>query len=314
MTALAVIAALAGVAAIVTWLGTRLVARAFPPRGRFIEIDGFRQHVVELPGTGGRAGGLPIVLLHGAGCNLEDMRFALGERLAGHRLIFVDRPGQGWSKRPGRRGSSPAWQAAVLRGLLDRLGIDRAIVVGHSWGGTLALTFALDHPQRVAGVVLLSAPTHPHLGYMTPLYRALGFPVLGWLFAHTLALPLTAATLGAGLRAAFRPQIMSRDYIRRSAAFLLLRPAAFLANAHDVADLESFLAQQVARYSTLKTPAIIMTGDQDRIVPAPQHAMALAASAPGSKLVVLPGVGHMLNHAAPDQVAVAVEELTSRNA
>ena len=81
------------------------------------------------------------------------MRLALGERLAArYRVILLDRPGLGWSERRGGDGSSPTYQAAMLNAVLDRLDVGRAIVVGHSWGGLLALTFALDYPQRAAGL------------------------------------------------------------------------------------------------------------------------------------------------------------------
>ena len=157
---------LLGAGAAVTFIGVRLIERAHPPRGRFIEIDGLRQHVVELGEHAGAADAPPIVLLHGAGCNLEDMRLALGERLAArYRVILLDRPGLGWSERRGGEGSSPTYQAAMLNAVLDRLDVDRAIVVGHSWGGLLALTFALDYPQRVAGLVVIAPPTHPWLGH-----------------------------------------------------------------------------------------------------------------------------------------------------
>jgi pimeloyl-ACP methyl ester carboxylesterase len=311
MHALAVVAALLCAGAVITFIGARLIERAHPPRGRLVDIGGLRQHVVEL-GKGGdaRTSGPPIVLLHGAGCNLEDMRLALGERLAArHHVILVDRPGQGWSERSGRQGSSPAYQAAMLRNLLDRLSVDRAIVVGHSWGGTLAATFALDHPQRVAGLVLLAPPTHPHL--RSRLYAALAAPFAGWLFARTLALPLAAAAFRIGVRAPFRPQAPPSKYLKRSAAFLLLRPATFLANARDVAGLQGFLAQQAARYGALKAPTIIITGDRDPIVSPRHHAMALAAVVPGAKLIVLPGIGHMPHHAAADRVIAAVEELAA---
>lgn len=308
---LAVVIALLGIGALITLLGARLIEWAHPPRGRRVDIGGWRQHVVELGQRGdARTSGPPIVLLHGAGCNLEDMRLALGERLAArHHVILVDRPGQGWSERPGRQGSSPAYQAAMLGNLLDRLGVDRAIVVGHSWGGTLAATFALDHPQRVAGLVLLSPPTHPFLRNITRLYAALATPFLGWLFARTLALPFAAAAFRLGVRAPFRPQAPPSKYLKRSAAFLLLRPATFLANARDVAGLQKFLARQVARYGALKAPTIIITGDRDQLVSPRRHAMALAASVPGAKLIVLPGIGHMLHHAAADRVIAAVEEM-----
>ena len=154
MHTLAVVAVLLGVGAAVTFIGVRLIERAHPPRGRFIEINGLRQHVVEIGEHAGAADAPAIVLLHGAGCNLEDMRLALGERLAAHyRVILLDRPGLGWSERRGGEGSSPTYQAAMLNAVLDRLEVGRAIVVGHSWGGLLSLTFALDYPQRVAGLV-----------------------------------------------------------------------------------------------------------------------------------------------------------------
>lgn len=308
MIALAAIAAVLAAGAVVTFIGSRLIERAHPPRGRFIELGGLRQHIVDLGSP--QSVSPPLVLLHGAGCNLEDTYLALGERLAAkRRVILIDRPGQGWSERRGAQGSSPAWQASVVRGVFDHLKISRAIVVGHSWGGTLAATFALDHPERVAGLVLIAPPTHPHLRSMTRLYTALGMPVLGWLFAHTLALPLAAASFGAGLRAAFAPQAPPDNYLKRSASFLLLRPAAFLANARDVGHLQSFLARQAPRYPTLKTPTIIVTGDSDQVVPPQQHALALAAAVPEARCVVLPGVGHMPHHAAPDRVVAAIDEL-----
>jgi pimeloyl-ACP methyl ester carboxylesterase len=306
------IVALLGACAIATLIGSWLIARAHPPRGRRIAAGGLRQHVVELSPDRAGASAPPLVLLHGAGCNLEDMRLALGERLAvRHRVILIDRPGQGWSEGRGRKFGSPAAQAAVLRDILDRLGIARAVLVGHSWGAAQALTFGLDHPQRAAGLVLLSPPTHPHLRRMTRLYRMLAAPLGGWLFAHTLALPLSAAAFAPGIRTAFAPQSPPRHYLKRSAAFLLLRPAAFLANARDMADLQAFLARQVPRYRELAVPTIIVKGDSDGVVPIEQHARAFAAAAPRAKLVVLPGVGHMPHHAAADAVVAAIEELAA---
>ena len=76
-----------------------LIERHYPPAGRFVEVDGGRLHVLEL---GAENDGVPIVLLHGASGNLQDMRLGLGERLAAqHRVILIDRPGHGWSARFG---------------------------------------------------------------------------------------------------------------------------------------------------------------------------------------------------------------------
>lgn len=297
--------------AVITFIGARLIERAHPPRGRFVDVDGLRQHVVELGANdGAQNNSPPIVLLHGAGCNLEDMRLALGARLAArHRIILVDRAGLGWSERKGRRGSSPAYQAAMLRDVLDRLGIARAVIVGHSWGGALAASFALDHPQRVAGLVLLAPPLYPLRRSITWLYALFATPVFGWLYARTLALPFGLPFIGIGLGSAFLPQLPPRHYIKRTAALLLLRPSTFLANARNVADLRANLAAQIACYGKLTTPTVVITGDRDMVVPPRQHALAFAAAAPRAKLVMLPGIGHMLHHAAADRVIAAIEEI-----
>lgn len=305
MTALIAIAALLCAGAIATQLGARMIGRRYPPRGRWIVACGLRQHIVELGAAS--AGRPPIVLLHGAGCNLEDMR-ALGERLATtHRVVLVDRPGQGWSEGRGRATRSPAAQAAILRDLLDRLGITRAIVAGHSWGGALAAAFALDYPERATGLVLLATPTHPHLHRLTWLYCALSLPLAGWLFARSLALPLSALALPAGVRGAFKPQKPPPNYLTRSAAWLLLRPNSFLANARDVAGLQSFLAVQARRYSGLRLPAVVVSGDRDHVVPPQHHAIAFCAALPSTKLVLIPKVGHMPHHAEMERVVAEIE-------
>lgn len=311
MHTLTAVAEILAAGAVITFIGARLIARAQPPRGRFVDVGGLRQHLVEL----GADAGLPIVLLHGAGCNLEDMRLALGKRLAArHRVILVDRAGLGWSDRQGRRGNSPAYQAAMLRDVLDRLGVERAIIVGHSWGGALAAAFALDYPERVAGLALLAPPLFPHMRSMTWLYALFATPILGWLYAYTLALPLGAPFIGIGLGSAFLPQLPPSGYVKSTAAMLLLRPKTFLANARDVAGLKSSLAAQAARYGALAVPTVILTGSHDLVVSPRHHAEALAAAAPHAKLVVLPGIGHMLHHVAAERVVDEIEALIASGA
>jgi pimeloyl-ACP methyl ester carboxylesterase len=313
MHTLVVVAFLLCAGAGVTFIGTRLIERAHPPRGRFIEINGLGQHVVEIGEHAGAADAPAIVLLHGAGCNLEDMRLALGERLAArNRVILLDRPGLGWSERRGGEGSSPTYQAAMLNALLDRLEVGRAIVVGHSWGGLLALTFALDFPKRAAGLVVIAPPTHPWLGHGTWLNSGFALPLVGWLFAHTLTLPFGALLIGLGFRGAFRPQSSPPGYMKRTAARLLLRPKTLLANSADIACLKAFLTRQAERYGTLAAPTIIIAGDSDTVLSPRHHAVRLAAAVPEARLEMLPGFGHLLHHGAADRVVAAVEELMSR--
>lgn len=299
------------VGAIVTLIGAAPIERAHPPRGRFVEVDGLRQHVVDIGGTSEAPNAaLPLVLIHGAGCNLEDMRLALGDHLPGRRLILIDRPGHGWSERRGKDGSSPAYQAAVVREALDRIGVTRAIIVGHSWGGALAVRLALDHPQCVAGLVMLAPPLYPFPRHLTWLYDIMARPLIGPLIAHTLLLPIGALFIGIGFWGAFLPQMPPPRYIKRAGTLLSLRPKTFLANSCDIAHLQKNLPPQAARYDTLAVPTIVISGDRDLIVAPGQHAVAFAKAVPAAKLVVLPGIGHMLHHAAAERIAAEIDLLT----
>jgi len=309
MRTLIVIAVVLALGALITAIGSWLIRRAHPPRGRFIKVRHLRQHVVEL---GTMAEALPIVLIHGAGCNLEDMRLVFAERLAArHRVILIDRPGMGWSKRRGRDGSSPRYQAAILREVLDQIGVERAIIVGHSWGGAVAASFALDFPERTAALVLLASPLYPHAHPTISLYALFAIPVLGWIYARTLALPIGLLFLGPAMWSAFLPQVPPRDYLKRSAARLLLRPAVFLANSCDMADLKSNLEPQPPRYGALSMPTLVMSGSSDFVVAPQLHAVPFAAAVPHARFVILPGIGHMLHHVAAERVLAEIEALAA---
>jgi pimeloyl-ACP methyl ester carboxylesterase len=304
-----VVVLLAGAAA--TMIFVWVIERRHPPHGRFIDIGGLRRHVVELGSSPDTTDALPVVLLHGAGANLKDIEIAIGERLAArHRVVLIDRPGFGFSARKKRGENSPTEQAAFLDELFDRLGIDRAVVVGHSWGGTLALTFALDYPRRVAGLILLAPPTHPGSPFFS--FNKLLATPLGWLFAHTLALAVGASLIELGIRTVFLPQTIPSGYSKRSAAWLALRPATLLANWSNVGVLDEFLGKQVARYGSLSVPIIVLNGDRDPLVPPKSHAMKFAELAPLATVEVLEGFGHMLHHDAADRVAAAVEDMIQR--
>ncbi|CAA9312070.1 MAG: Beta-ketoadipate enol-lactone hydrolase [uncultured Microvirga sp.] len=298
--------------ALATWVIARRIEARYPPLGRFVELDGGRLHLVEAgPADGGRA---TVVLLHGASGNSADPMAALGARLAASfRVIAVDRPGHGWSDRIGSDAASPARQAALIREALQRIGIERAIVVGHSWAGALALNLALDHPGLVTGLVLLAPVSHPWPGaaiawYYTPTAAR----AVGWLFTRTVAAPLGMMMLNPAASAVFAPQPAPADYVEAARIPLLLRPNVFQANAEDVAGLHAFVVGQSARYGGVRVPTVIISGDADTIVWTNLHSRSLEREIPGAKLIVLPGVGHMPHHAAADLVLREIEALAER--
>ena len=303
--------ATAGLAlALATQIGVVLIQRPFPPHGRMIDVAGARLHVVEL---GPRdAAGPPIVMLHGASSNLRAMQ-PLGERIAKtRRVILIDRPGHGWSTRERVEDSTPAIQGRMIVETLTRLGVDRAIVVAHSWAGALALRIALDHPDRVAGLVLLAPVAYPWRGGAGRYNDVISTPLIGPLLAHTITLPLGLLVASSGASGVFAPQPMPDDFVRDSATLLLLRPREFIANARDLVTLKAAVVEQAPRYAEIKAPLSIVSGDVDKTVTTGIHSRLLAATAPQAKLIVLPGVGHMVQYAAPDLVASEIEAMAGR--
>src|SRR5215218_1375270 len=204
------------VLAAITQIGVVLIQRSYAPQGRMIDVAGGRLHVVEIGPQD--ASSLPVVLIHGASSNLESMRQPLGDLLARkHRVIMIDRPGHGWSTRDSLSDSTPAIQARMIDEALGKLGVERAIVVGHSWGGAVAPAIALNNPSRVAGLVLLAPVTHRWPGGVAWYHNLGATPLIGQLFAYTLALPTGALMLNPGARGAFQPQLAPDNYVRDTA-------------------------------------------------------------------------------------------------
>lgn len=312
MVAVIVVAALA-VLALVTQIGVFLSERAHPAQGRMVEVAGGTLHILDI---GPRdAAGPPIVMLHGASSNLEVMRQPVGERLARkHRVILIDRPGHGWSTRLRLEDSTPEIQGRMIEEALAKLGVSRAIFVVHSWSGALGARIALDYPQAVAGLVMLAPVAYPWPGGVGRYNKVIATPVIGPLLAHTITLPLGLLLAEQGARGVFLPQTMPDGFIRNTATPLLLRPNEFIANARDLVTLKAAVATQAPRYGEIKAPVTIITGEADKTVSTGIHSRPFAATAPNAKLIVLPGVGHMIQQAAPDLVIAEVEAMIAGTA
>jgi pimeloyl-ACP methyl ester carboxylesterase len=294
--------------ALVTQAAVVVLQRASPAQGRMIAVDGGRLHALELGPRDGA--GPPIVLIHGASSNLEAMRQPLGELLArNHRVILIDRPGHGWSTRARLDDSTPAAQAAMIAEALRQIGIGPAILVVHSWSGALGARMALDDPQVVAGLVMLAPVTYPWPGGVGWYNRLIATPVIGPLLAYTVTLPLGYFLAEPGARNVFLPQIMPDDFIGTTATRLLLRPREFLANSRDLVTLKAAVAAQSPRYPAITAPTVIISGDVDKTVSTNRHSRPFAQAVRGARLIVLPGVGHMVQNAAPERVVAEIEAM-----
>jgi len=287
------------------------VDHAYPQLGTKVAVAGAGLNVVDLGPK--EASGLPIVLIHGASSNLEAMRRPLGDLLAQHhRVILIDRPGHGWSTRERETDSTPDVQAQMIDEALQKLGVPRVVLVVHSLAGALGAKMALDHPERLAGLVMLAPVTHPWRGGVGWYNRAITTPVIGKLLAHTVTLPLGLVVAKRAAREVFLPQAMPENFVGDTATLLLLRPREFIANAWDLVTLKAAVTAQAPRYGEIAVPVTVVSGDVDTTVSTNIHSRPFVATVRGAKLIVLEGVGHMVQNAAPDLVVSEIEAMLGK--
>ena len=198
----------------------------------------------------------------------------------------------------------------LLAALMDRLGIERAIIIGHSFGGAIAAAFALEHPERVSGLLFASAATHPWPGGRTSWYYGVtALPVIGRLFSETLAYPAGALRMAGATKCVFAPNAIPENYLDRASIALVLRPATFRANAVDVQSLYPYALANARRYREIAAPTVVISGDSDTVVYEEVHSVGLARDIPGAELVWVRNLGHKPDWIAPDLIIAALERL-----
>jgi pimeloyl-ACP methyl ester carboxylesterase len=296
----------ASAAAIALWniYRARKVEREHPPCGQFLNLEGTRLHYIE------KGEGRPVVLLHGNVVTAEDFQLSgiidlMAERH--YRVIAFDRPGFGYSDRPPGAVWTPARQADLLRRAFAKLGIARPIVTGHSWGTLVALALALNHPNAVSGLVLLSGYYHPTWRADVPIFSIPAIPIIGDLVRYTLGPLAGAAMLPLVTKGMFSPLPVPQRFANGFPRGMPVRPSQIRAEAEDTATMASAAAALRQRYQELHIPVVIMAGTADRVVDHRRHAIRLHQRIPQSSLRLVPNVGHMVHYAAPGQVADAIE-------
>jgi len=286
------------------------VERQHPPKGRFVEVDGVRLHYLE---RGLQKDAPVLVLLHGAGSLAEDFLLCPFTEQAArtHRVIIFDRPGYGYSDRPRDRIWGPTTQAELLHGALQKLGVERATVLGHSWGTLVAIAMAVEHPESVTGLVLLGGYYYPTARPDALLSAPPAIPLVGDLLRRTLT-PLAMRLAWPGtLRLLFAPAPVPQRF-RQLPAWLLLRPQHLRALAEETALIMAAASSLSSRYSELRLPVVIMSGAGDRILAPANHSVRLQRELGHADYVELPGVGHMLHHAQPEPILQAIVRVAGR--
>lgn len=253
-------AALAGMA-FFNLRAARGAERRNPPRGRFVEVEGQRLHVLE------QGDGPTILLLHGAFFGASDWVHAgimdgLAER---GRVLAFDRPGYGWSPRPRNRRCRAEDQAALIAAALDALDAWPAAVIGHSYGATVALALALARPRQVHGLALLSGYYDPVLRADSMLYAPASVPLIGDAIAATLLPTTTRLSWSVIERRLFEPAPVSESF-RAEPLDLTFRPSQMRASAQDISGLPAAARRLAQPAGDVSAPILLLAGDGDRII------------------------------------------------
>ena len=287
----------------------RKVEAAVPPRGQFIDIDGQRLHYVDTGGSGPA-----IVMIHGLGGTLWNYTYALVDKLSGEfRVIAVDRPGAGYSVRPGDAPANLVAQAGTLAKFIRALGLKRPLLVGHSLGGGLSLAIALDHPDCAGGLALI-APFTQAQDDVPEAFKGLvvNSPAVRRIIAWTLAIPMAIRNAPELLKIVFGPDAVPADFATRGAGLLSLRPKSFYNASSDLAAANDDMPDMMKRYGGLTIPLGMLFAKGDRILDYRRQGEAMKQQCPALDLVLLDEHGHMLPVTAPDATASLIRRVAAR--
>jgi pimeloyl-ACP methyl ester carboxylesterase len=272
---------------------------------QFIEINGLDTHVKVM------GQGEPVfVLLHGFGASLYSWH-AVMEALSQHgTVIAYDRPAFGLTERPlsweGQNPYSSEAQVDQLIGLLDHFGVEQAILVGNSAGGTVAMNAALEHPERVSSLILVDPAVYNGGGS-----RAWMRPVLATPQMRHLGLLITRKIREWGsemLETAWHdPSQITPETIEQYNKPLQVENWDKALWEMTLASHASGLAE---RLNELTLPILVITGDDDRIVPT-ADSIRLAGELPDAQLVVITDAGHVPHEEKPVEFMQAVDKFVN---
>jgi pimeloyl-ACP methyl ester carboxylesterase len=296
----------AAVLAATALLNYRLAAaaeRRNPPLGKFVEVDGVRLHYTE------QGAGKPLILLHGNGSMIQDFASSGLIEMASktYRVIAFDRPGFGHSERPRNTIWTAEAQAELIAAALGKIGVSNAIVLGHSWGCSVAVALALKSPKLVGSLVLASGYYFPSVRVDVVPMSGPAIPMLGDAIRYTLS-PLLAKLMWPLLtRKIFGPAPVPEKFEVGFPKEMTFRPSQIRASAAESGLMIPGAFAARGRYAELKMPVVIVAGEEDKLININDQSARLHSELPNSTMHPVPGAGHMVHQTAPEAVVAAID-------
>jgi pimeloyl-ACP methyl ester carboxylesterase len=306
VTASAVVVGALVASALVNRYLAQKAERDNPPAGRFVEVNGVRLHYVE------RGAGDPVVLLHGNGSMIQDFECSgLIDLVAtDHRVIAFDRPGFGHSDRPRSTVWTPDAQAELIEGALSQIGVSKAIIVGHSWGASVAVALALESPALVRGLVLASGYYYPTFKPDVVALAAPAIPLVGDILRYTLSPLLSRAIWPLTMSKIFGPRTIPKKF-EGFPKEMALRPSQIRASAAEAALMIPDAFMLHSQYADLKMPVVIIAGEKDKLIDIDAQSARLHSDVSQSTFHRIAEHGHMIQQTATDRVMSAICEAAS---
>jgi pimeloyl-ACP methyl ester carboxylesterase len=276
----------------------------YPPEGKFVSVNGVKLHYVDTGGVGPA-----VILLHGNGATNADWSISgvTGKARKRFRILAFDRPGFGYSERPRGKSWRPEDQAAAIKKAVDQLGVEKPIVVGHSWGALVAAALAIQFPDDIRGAVLASGYYFPSLRADALVFGLPALPIIGDAMRYTIASIAGRAIAPALIRRIFAPAEVPARFWEQFPLALAFRPWQIRASAAESATMVSSARRLQKAYPSIRVPVAIVAGSEDRISDTRKQSARLHDTIPGSRLWVLPRIGHMVHYASPDAIVNAIE-------
>ena len=309
LTRLAAAGTVLAVSAVANEQLAKRAERTNPPLGDFVEVDGVRLHYID------RGTGAPLVLLHGNGSMIEDFESSglIDLAVEHYRVIAFDRPGFGHSNRPRGTVWTADAQSDLIHAALAQIGVSRAVVLGHSWGASVAMALALRHPRAVSGLVLASGYYFPTPRLDMVMVSGPAVPVLGDIMRYTIAPIVNRLMWPLLLRKIFGPAPIPEKF-EGFPREMAVRPSQIRAEAAESALLIPVAATAAAHYGELKMPVAILAGAGDRLIDPESQSGRLHQVVAHSTYRCLEGSGHMVHQTDPVAVMSAIDEVTGREA
>ncbi|WP_051334067.1 alpha/beta hydrolase [Mesorhizobium sp. WSM3224] len=281
-------------------------ALAGRPLGRFIHLRRTKLHFLE-------AGhGQTLLLLHGNGASVEDFTTSgiFDKAAAKYRVLAFDRPGFGMSPRPAGRPWTASAQADLIQAAAAKLGIERYVVVGHSWGAAVALEMARRYPRFVTGIVVVAGYHYPPPRLALAISALPALPLIGTVLRHTVLPSLVRLNWRWAMKKIFYPATIAAPFAATTRE-LASRPSQLRSIS-----AESFLMLVSAlfpnrRYADIAVPVGIIAGAGDQLFDAKAEALRLQAEISHSLLDIVLDSGHMVHQSKPPAVLAMIDKVAA---